>query len=386
MKSFAWVPWVRRWVPKWVRHRLQEHFSLTRLKVAWRQSLNPLAQVREGAENRLGRPFRAGIVRNAAEYHRHFVAACQEMGVPFVVLDLYRSDWLEAVQGAKVDMLLFWPDAFLSSHALMLKDRIWTLESQLGVRVLPDSREVWMYEDKRRMAYWLSANEIPHSRTWVFYDEDEALGFARTCALPVVFKTAFGASASGVQIFRERGPLARMIRRAFRRGVVSGGGERRDRQWGNVLLQEYVPIQKEWRMVRIGDSYFGHPKGNIGDFHSGSGVVLWDVPEPRHLEFLHQVTEKGGFRSMAVDTFETVDGRLLVNELQAVFGAGYAVDQLRVNGVPGRFLRSADGRYWTFEAGPHARNACANLRVVDALERVAGLRVGVDGGRLEGER
>ena len=120
-------------------------------------------------------------------------------------------------------------------------------------------------------------------------------------------------------------------------------------------------------MVRIGDSYFGHPKGRRGDFHSGSGRVEWDVPEPRHLDLLHRVTEAGGFRSMDVDVFETPDGRLWVNELQAVFGASLAIDQLRRDGEPGRMIRTVDGS-WRFEPGDFARNACANARIRDTLQ------------------
>lgn len=71
---------------------------------------------------------------------------------------------------------------------------------------------------------------------------------------------------------------------------------------------------------------------------------------------------------MDVDVFETPDGSLLVNELQTVFGASVSVDQLRVNGVPGRMTRSTDGQ-WVFEPGDYARNACANERVRDALAR-----------------
>jgi hypothetical protein len=119
-------------------------------------------------------------------------------------------------------------------------------------------------------------------------------------------------------------------------------------------------------MVRIGDSFFGHPKGRVGDFHSGSGNVLWDVPSSKHLDLLFDLTEHGGFHSMNVDLFEAPDGRLLVNELQAVFGASYSVDQLRVDGEAGRFVRE-EGQ-WVFERGDFARNACANERVRFALK------------------
>jgi len=368
----SWVELARRWVPRPWRHRLQRFINLSEVKLRESVRHNPLAGVTASDDNRAGSPVRFGIIYNAAQYHAHYVRACQEMGLPFRVLDLSRADWMAQVERAGCDVLLVWPDGFLSIWNRMIKERVQVLEEMLGYPVVPTSREIWMYEDKRRMVYWLEAHRVPHPRTWIFYHLDEADDFVGRCELPVVFKLNFGAAATGVWIVRRREELRKRVRRAFRRGVVGRGMDLRDREWGAVLLQEYLPEVKEWRLVRIGDSYFGHPKGRVGEFHSGSGVALWDVPEPRHLDFLYEVTERGGFRSMDVDVFETADGRLLVNELQAVFGASVAVDQLRVNGQPGRFVRRASGQ-WEFEPGDFARNACANERIRDALVR--GLRL-----------
>ncbi len=80
------------------------------------------------------------------------------------------------------------------------------------------------------------------------------------------------------------------------------------------------------------------------------------------------VTEVGQFKSMAVDVFETPDGSLLINELQTVFGASTAVDQMRKDGQPGRMVRNAQGE-WDFEFGDFSRNACCDERVRYALSR-----------------
>ena len=362
---------VRKVVPRPLRLAIQRHVSFTDMKLRYFRDLTPLASVQSSPGGREGYPVHFGIIRNSAQYHTHFVAACLEMDVPFSVLDLFRSDWLERTRTSGCDILLVWPDVVLSTWNTMVKDRVTVLAREIGYPTVPSLDELWLYEDKRRQAYWLEANRVPCPRTWVFYERDEAMDFCGSCDIPIVLKTSFGAASCGVRIIRSRGALSRLVRRAFSRGLVSGGTDLRDREWGSVILQEYLPDVQEWRLVRIGDSYFGHPKGRRGDYHSGSGVALWDVPESRHLDFLHQVTEVGGFRSMDVDAFETLDGTLLVNELQAVFGASVAIDQCRVNDQPGRFVRRGDGQ-WEFEAGDFARNACANERVRDALAR--GLR------------
>ncbi len=365
--SRGWLEAARRWVPRKVRHGVQRVVPLTQVKLRHAERSNPFADVVSSDEDTYGAGVVFGIVRNVAQYHRHYVAACLEMGVPFRVLDLSGPDWVQRVRGSGCGVFLVWPDAHLASWNMMIKDRVEVMEHELGLPVFPPAREIWLYEDKRRMAYWLEAHKIPHPKTWVFYDRASCEAFVRSCVLPIVFKTAFGAAATGVRIFRDRGKLLRWVRKAFGRGIAPGGYDCRERERGSVLLQEYLADVKEWRLVRIGNSFFGHMKGSRSGFHSGSGVVGWAVPEERHLAFLESVTEVAGFRSMDVDVFETPEGSLLVNELQTVFGASHSVDQLRLNGRPGRFVRGDDGS-WRFEEGDFARNHCANERIRYVLE------------------
>lgn len=360
------VDTARRLLPRSVRHGVQRLVPLTSLKRRYFAARDPLSGIEFSDDNRFGSPVRVGIIRNQASFHRAYVKACLELGIPFRVLDVARSDWLDVVRSSGCGLFMVWPDAMLTTWARLMKDRCDIIERQLGLPVVPRSAERWLYEDKCRTRDWLLASGVPHPRTWVFFHREEAEAFAATCTLPIVFKTFFGAAATGVRIVRSRRHLRALVRRAFAVGHVAAGHDRRDRQWGSIMLQEYLPDVKEWRMVRIGDAYFGHTKLRVGDYHSGSGAAGWDVPESRHLDLLHEVTELGGFRSMGMDVFETPDGRLLVNELQTVFGASVSVDQMRIDGVAGCMVREGEGR-WRFEAGDHARNACANARILDAL-------------------
>jgi hypothetical protein len=362
-----WVDLARRWIPPRVRYAVQRVVSLSDVKRRYRERSDPLASVSGGDENGFGSPVQVGIVRNRAQYHTKFVRACMELSVPFRVIDITTPDWVEAVRGSGCELFFVWPDITTTPLAKLVKDRCDLMEHDMGLTLSPASADRWMYEDKIRLYDWLRVHDVLHPRTWIFFERREAVDFAERCELPIVVKTSFGAASSGVRIIKNRRALRGVIAQAFGRGVTPSGHDLRDKQWGSIILQEYLNVDKEWRLVRIGDDFYGHPKGRAGEFHSGSGRVAWDVPEPRHLELLYAVTEKGGFRSMDVDVFETADGRLLVNELQALFGASTSVDQLRVDGVAGRMVREGD--VWTFQAGDFARNACANARVLDALRR-----------------
>ncbi|MFC3285514.1 ATP-grasp domain-containing protein [Litchfieldella rifensis] len=372
--STDWVDLARRWVPRDLRYAIQRHVSFSEVKRRYFARCDPLSEVTESDINRYGSPVKVGILKSRVQRHTHYVRACQEMGVPFKVIDIAHPNWLEYVIDSGCQLFLVWPDASLGPYARLFKDRCKLLEHDLGLAVFPSFVESWMYEDKIRTCDWLRAHHIPHPRTWVFFEVHQAKDFARQCALPIVFKTRFGAAATGVQIIRTRWALQRIVERAFGSGHVPSGHDKRDREWGSLLLQEYLPEIREWRMVRIGDSYFGHRKGRAGDFHSGSGQVDWEPPRRRQLEMLHHITEAAGFRSMDVDIFETADGTLLVNELQTVFGASVSIDQLRLDGTPGRMARDPEGE-WHFDPGDFARNACANERLRYALEHFSHERI-----------
>jgi len=411
MKSF--IRLVRKLVPRSFRYAIQRYVNLTEFKARQRALADPLSSVeRSDPEvDAASEMSPVGILRNRAQYHTQYITACKEMKLPFRVVDVFSDDWRRRVEESGCRVWMAWPDAVRSPQARLFKDRCRILEEVMGRVVYPGCRDMWMYEDKVRTRDWLMANGFPHPRTWVFTDRKEAEAFAETCGLPLVFKTSFGAAAAGVRIVRSRRVLRSLIRRAFRGGHVPGGHDPRDREWGRILLQEYLPVEREWRMVRVGESYFGHPKGRVGDFHSGSGKAEWDLPSEALLDLLHEVTERGGFRSMDVDIFETPDGELYINELQTVFGASVSIDQMKKDGVAGRMVRrseavdTGEGRRdtgygipdkggrgeekgerrtsnvehrtmktevseegsWIFEAGDFARNACCNLRVADAL-------------------
>ena len=364
-----WVDFVRKMIPRPVRFAMQRVIPASGAKLRYFARRNPLSGIERGDGDGSHGAVKVGIFRNRAQYHTNYVAACLELGVPFEVIDLYADDWLDRTRAAGCDVFLAWPDATSTPAAKVVKDRLHLLARNDGLRIVPSEHELWFYEDKIRVADWLRQHAVPHPTTWVFHDRTEAEAFAAACELPVVTKTAFGASATGVRILHRRSQVRSTIAAAFGRGILASGADLRDREWGRVLFQAHVDVAHEWRMVRIGDAFFGHPKGRSGAFHSGSGRVEWDVPSDRHLDLLYDVTEMGSFRSMAVDVFETSGGELLVNELQTVFGASTAIDQMRVAGEPGRMVRDQSG--WRFEAGDFARNVCANARVLDALDRWA---------------
>lgn len=311
-----------------------------------------------------------GIIKEFTHIDGHYIEACRALDIPYKVLNISGPDWMDVIQHSGCHAFLVRPSGEWSAWKQMFDERLRIISYELGKTILPSYDEIWFYESRRRMLYWFGANHIPHPRTWVYYDRHEALAFADATPLPIVFKAEVGSGAMGIQVFRERGKLVRWIKRHVKKGAVDCDHDTRDRQCGPILFQEYLPNVTEWRMIRMGKSYMGYQKIKQGDFTSGAKEFNHACPPEALLEFVRHVTEQGGFKSMAVDVFETTDGRYLVNELQTTFGL-HVEDGLPVKeGKPGRFLFDDTTRTWCFEEGQFCQNELCNLRVLTLLEQM----------------
>lgn len=308
-----------------------------------------------------------GIIKDFMMKYANYEAACLELGVPYRLIDIAGDRWIDRVQSSGCDAFLVWPSHCHSRSKQMFDERLRVLTEDLRKVIFPSFRALWLYESKRRMSDWLTAHGIPHPRTWVFFEPEPAMEFLAEAPLPLVFKTDLGSATSGVKILRRRGQARRLVKLCFGKGFLGRRHDPRDREWGCVLFQEYIANAKEWRMIRIGGSFFGHQKLREGDFHSGTHLVGWYRPPDELLDFCREVTDKGPFLSMDVDVLETEDGRYLVNELQAVFGSKDP-EQMYVDGKAGRFVYDKETGSWCFEEGRFCRNVLCNLRVKTLLE------------------
>ncbi|MCX6917270.1 MAG: hypothetical protein NT167_30240 [Verrucomicrobia bacterium] len=316
-----------------------------------------------------GSRYRFGIIADVYEDHQYYVAACREMKVSYVVLDLLADDWIDRFRGDQFEAFLVWPSCATTVAKHVFDYRLRILETDLRKRLYPTWLECWLTEHKPRLRDWLDAHGITHPRTWVFHDPSRALEFAKNAPLPIVSKTATGSGASGVAVIRSRGTLTGTIKRAFGAGLRPRRHDVHDRQRGYVYLQEYLPDVEEWRMVRIGDSYFGYRKEKGSDgLHSASHKWSWLDPGPELLNLLRRVTDAGRFTSMNVDIFRTREGTLLVNECQTVFGCTTPVIYMKVDNVEGRYIWANE--QWRFEPGEFWKNHMCNLRVEYLLQQL----------------
>ncbi|PHR45578.1 MAG: hypothetical protein COA32_13050 [Fluviicola sp.] len=350
---------------------------------------------------KMGKKIKVAICSN--EIHddiQLWVNACNDYKsqIDYVIIDLTLNDWLDKIRASEADYFLLKPSGYNESFKQLYDERVLIMEEELKLKVFPSRKEIFIYENKRFLSFWLNANAIPHPNTNIFYFRKEAIKFINTQPFPIVSKTNIGASGSGVKILKNEneavsyindifdgkgadnrvGPnlkKKKILQRAlkliinpkklkakiFKYSIVS-----KSLQNHFVIFQKFIPHSFEWRVVRIGDSFFAHKKMLNGEKASGSLIKSYDNPPLDLFDFVKEITDKHNFYSQAIDVFESNNG-YLVNEMQCIFGQSDAF-QMKVKGKVGRYIWKKQG--WQFEEGDFNKNESFNLRIEYILSKL----------------
>ncbi len=374
---------VLKLLPRQLKMKLKSRGDFERLhRLDWQENYNRLmARVQPARE--LSTQREVCIVHDWMMRHGYYEAACLELGVPYHVLDLTSSDWVRKVEEDDSFIYFLRPFVLSTLGRTVYEERAYFLSHVLDRPLFPGFDSLWIYESKRRCINWLEHFRVPHAKTWIFLSAREALSFLDTATFPLVFKTDIGSDALGVRVLRNKREARNIVKACFGKGFQSNFYDPRDRNYGQILFQQHLGEVKEWRVIRIGESFFSYQKGKKGEFHSGTKIVEYHVPGEDLLNFSRNVLEKMGMNAVALDVFEDVEGKFFVNEVQAYYGANepggyYSGDgkeitldvgqtiEMMVHGEPGRFYYQ-QGK-WLFEAGDFSRNAGCNLRVKLAFQ------------------
>jgi hypothetical protein len=322
--------------------------------------------------------IKLGILKSFDRSYQNYVSACKEINVPFEVVDILSPDWVKILKDCDCDGYMARPPCDFPERKAIFDERLYFLNKVIKRPIYPSFDELLVYENKRAMAHWLQLHGFMHPKTKVFCRKPDAMQYVKSCSYPIVFKSSIGASSSQVRIVKNIREAKRIIHRLFGffhpelargyigyrfRGISLPVFGRVQKHY--AIIQPFSHIKWEWRVIKIGNSYFGHKKLLRGGLASGSNRVGWEAPPEDLLWLIKNVCDTGRFRSMALDVFETQEGTFLINELQSIFGS-YNESQMYINGKPGRY-RLIDDKF-VFQPGYFNRHASQLLRVKHFLE------------------
>ncbi|MCK5137872.1 MAG: hypothetical protein KAR19_18950 [Bacteroidales bacterium] len=350
----------------------------------------------------MSKPLLIVLANENPDDHSLWVKACKRKknAIDYKVVNLSQADWFERIkENINAAYFLCKPPCITSSFKHLYDERLTILTESLHLPVYPSLQECLIYENKRFLSYWLKANRIPHPQTNVFYFKKETLEFIEQHEFPLVAKVNIGASGSGITFLHSKKEACNYIEDAFgRKGAKRRSGPnlekgnffrrgmhyvlhpadigkkirlyqtvKLDIQKGFVIFQEFIFHNYEWRVIRVGDSFFAHKKLRKKEKTSGSLLKGYEDPPLELLDYVRDITDKHHFYSQAVDIFES-DRGYLVNEMQCIFGQSDPF-QMLVNGKPGRYRYNKNK--WQYEEGDFTSNQCYDLRLEFILSKVS---------------
>jgi len=324
--------------------------------------------------------MRLGIFTAFDNYHKYYIRACDTLGVEYEIIDIISPDWLQNVQNSDCSGFLCRPPSKFQERKSMFDEKLYFVNQILKRPIYPSYDELYLYENKRMVSYWLDLHNIAHPETKVFYLKKDYLKYLENNDdYPIVIKSNIGSTSKGVMIVDNKRKAVKLANKFFglihpklARGhtAVTTGKIIPFKSYGSrekhfIIVQKFEQIKWEWRIVKIDDSYFGHKKLLRGRFASGAHLKGWDRPPDQLLHLIKDICVRGGFLSMGADIFETEDGRFLVNELQSLTGQK-TKHLMKVDDKPGRFV-FRKGKF-EFEAGSFNDHQSYVLRVKHFLK------------------
>jgi len=287
----------------------------------------------------------------------YWIDYCRRENIAYKIVDCYASDIVEQVRNCDA---LLWHHQHSDPRDVVIAQQILFAHEHAGLKVFPDFRMAWHFDDKVGQKYLFEALDIPRLPSYVFVDVAPALEWAATTEYPKVFKLRHGASSSCVRMVRNKHQARRLIHRAFGRGIsvyspwqnlkdrfyrnqvntpatvelVKGIGRFLyqprfshvlGRQKGYVFFQDFAPgNDSDTRIIVVGDKAFGARRWvRPGDFRaSGSGRLSYDREhiDVECVELGFALAARLGSECVAFDFVRKEDKSLAVIEVSYGFG------------------------------------------------------------------
>ena len=280
--------------------------------------------------------------RMSGDWLKEFSDSCRALDYDATVVEIEDDDWMDRVAG--LDMFIW--RLSMSDPTCMAEARTKIpLIEQMGIPCFPDSRTLWLYDDKIRETFFLRRHQYPTPRTWVFFKQEAAERFARGAEYPLIAKSHCGASSSGVVILRSPEDGCALVKRLFKglslwdilienyfylprlkKGDLVNALKFRYRNaWPRyAYFQEFVRTDHDWRITTLGsDLVSAFVRRNRPDDFRASGSGIWDKVKAADLpveacDLALRISREHRFPSMTFD-FMLHNGQWVIGEISYAF-------------------------------------------------------------------
>jgi len=300
--------------------------------------------------------MKLAIHHRLGSFSDRWIAYCEEKNIEYKIVNAFASDIIQQLSDCDV---LMWHHHHAQYKDVLTAKRILFALEHAGVKVFPDFKTGWHFDDKVAQKYLLEAIGAPLVPSYVFYDKQEALQWANTTSYPKVFKLKGGAGSANVKLVKTYKEAKRLINKAFGKGfaqydrfgafkerlrkvkegkaglleipkgigrlfVTTEFAKQQPPERGYAYFQDFIPNNdSDTRVVVIGGKFAAAEKRMVrkDDFRaSGSGEFSYTDINIDFIEKALKISKKLKLLSAAFDFIQSENGEPLIVELSYGFG------------------------------------------------------------------
>jgi glutathione synthase/RimK-type ligase-like ATP-grasp enzyme len=304
--------------------------------------------------------LRVGIVKDEDitsfslnSYWPKFERFVKNNNIQYSFLNIHKDDWIE--ESAKYDLIVWRPLSYPTS-LYEARIKVAFIEKFLKIKCHPSSDELWLYEDKIRQYFHLTAFNLPVIPTFISFDEFECINKVSSFEYPLISKSYVGSASLSVTKINNKIKARNHILKSFSSGLDTGFPYLR--QKGYVFFQKYIDdASYDLRIIIVGEKIFGYyrmkPKG---DFRaSGAGLVVKDELPLDAVLLAFKVKEVMPSTMLAVDVLKSQrEDKFYIIETSISIDIELP-EQLKVGDIPGYYLLKNGslefhpGKFWLQE-------------------------------------
>lgn len=303
--------------------------------------------------------MKLAIHHRPGSFSDRWIAYCEKQGIDYKIVNAFDSNIIEQVKNCDVFM---WHHNHIQYEDVLTAKRILFALEHAGIKVFPDFKTGWHFDDKVAQKYLLEAIDAPLVPSYVFYDKQEALSWAESTDYPKVFKLKGGSGSSNVRLVKNFHESKRLIKKAFGKGfpqtdrfysfkehirrvkegksgligvlkaigrlfILPAFAKQQSHERGYVYFQDFIPNNdSDIRVIVIGTKAFAIKRlVRKNDFRaSGSGNIIFkpEKIDQRCIKIAFELNKKIDTQCLALDLVFNVGDQPEIVE----FGYGFAVE------------------------------------------------------------
>ena len=299
--------------------------------------------------------MKIAIHHNPNSFSERWIKYCEEKNIDYKIVNAFDNDIVEQLKDYDIFM---WHHHHAQYKDVLMAKRILFALEQSGIKVFPNFNTGWHFDDKVAQKYLLEAINAPLVPSYVFYDKESALNWAKNISYPKVFKLKGGAGASNVKLVKNYSQAASLVKQAFGQGfsqfdrfeyfkeryskfkngkdsflgvlkgiarifIVPEFAKKQPKEAGYIYFQEFMPgNNSDIRVIVIGDKAFAIRRlVRENDFRaSGSGNIDYtNNIDPACLKIAFEVHQKLSSQCTAFDFIFSQDKKPLIVEISYGF-------------------------------------------------------------------